>query len=336
MLYELARRGLFCLPAETAHDLTLRSLAVAERLGLLSLLVPAVAPKPVRVLGIDFPNPVGLAAGLDKNGECIDAFAALGFGFVEVGTVTPRPQPGNPRPRLFRIPQRQAIINRMGFNNHGVDVLVANVRRARFTGVLGINIGKNKDTPNEQALDDYLACLRKVHELASYVTVNISSPNTPGLRTLQHGGALRELVGGLREENERLALADGRRVPMLVKIAPDSTDEELATIAAVLVEFGIDGVIATNTTLARAGVEGLPHAQEQGGLSGAPLTSRSLQVVARLQQELQGRIPIVGVGGLMSAADALAMRDAGASLVQVYSGFIYRGPPLVKGIVDAW
>lgn len=336
MLYELARRGLFCLPAETAHDLTLRSLAVAERLGLLSLLVPAVAPKPLRVLGIDFPNPVGLAAGLDKNGECIDAFAALGFGFIEVGTVTPRPQPGNPRPRLFRIPQRQAIINRMGFNNHGVDVLVANVRRARFTGVLGINIGKNKDTPNEQALDDYVACLRKVHELASYVTVNISSPNTPGLRTLQHGGALRELVGGLREENERLALADGRRVPMLVKIAPDSTDEELATIAAVLVEFGIDGVIATNTTLARAGVEGLPHAQEQGGLSGAPLTSRSLQVVARLQQELQGRIPIVGVGGLMSAADALAMRDAGASLVQVYSGFIYRGPPLVKGIVDAW
>lgn len=336
MLYELARRGLFCLPAETAHDLTLRSLAVAERLGLLSLLVPAVAPKPLRVLGIDFPNPVGLAAGLDKNGECIDAFAALGFGFIEVGTVTPRPQPGNPRPRLFRIPQRQAIINRMGFNNHGVDVLVANVRRARFTGVLGINIGKNKDTPNEQALDDYVACLRKVHELASYVTVNISSPNTPGLRTLQHGGALRELVGGLREENERLALADGRRVPMLVKIAPDSTDEELATIAAVLVEFGIDGVIATNTTLARAGVEGLPHAQEQGGLSGAPLTLRSRQVVARLQQELQGRIPIVGVGGLMSAADALAMRDAGASLVQVYSGFIYRGPPLVKGIVDAW
>ena len=336
MLYDLARQGLFCLPAETSHDVTLRMLSLAQRLRLLDAFAARVPQKPVELFGLRFANPVGLAAGLDKNGDCIDAFAALGFGFIEIGTVTPRPQPGNPRPRLFRLPARQAIINRMGFNNHGVDYLVERVKRSSYRGVLGINIGKNKDTPNENALDDYVACLRKVHDHAGYVTVNISSPNTPGLRTLQHGDALRTLLDGLARERERLATASGRRIPLLVKIAPDSSEPEIAAIAAALLEFGIDGVIATNTTSSREGVEGLPHAGEQGGLSGAPLTARSSHVVSLLARELAGRMPIVGVGGILSAADALQKRDAGASLVQVYSGFIYRGPALVREVVDAW
>lgn len=336
MLFDLARGALFMLPAEAAHDLTLKTLASAESLHLLPSCNASFAQKPVSVCGIDFPNPVGLAAGLDKNGECIDAFAALGFGFIEVGTVTPRPQPGNPQPRLFRLPSSRAIINRMGFNNHGVDNLAGNVRRARYRGVLGINIGKNKDTPNERALDDYLFCLRKVHELASYVTVNISSPNTPGLRTLQHGDALRTLLGGLKEEQETLGRASGRRVPLLVKVSPDSTPAEVSAMADVLVEFEVDGVIATNTTAGRAGVEGMRHADEQGGLSGAPLAGLSKSVVAQLSRDLRGRLPIVGVGGICSSVDALAMREAGASLVQVYTGFIYRGPELVREIVRAW
>jgi len=336
VLYDLARQGLFCLPAETSHDVTLRMLSLAQRLRLLDAFAARVPQKPVELFGLRFANPVGLAAGLDKNGDCIDAFAALGFGFIEIGTVTPRPQPGNPRPRLFRLPARQAIINRMGFNNHGVDYLVERVKRSSYRGVLGINIGKNKDTPNENALDDYVACLRKVHDHAGYVTVNISSPNTPGLRTLQHGDALRTLLDGLARERERLATASGRRIPLLVKIAPDSSEPEIAAIAAALLEFGIDGVIATNTTSSREGVEGLPHAGEQGGLSGAPLTARSSHVVSLLARELAGRMPIVGVGGILSAADALQKRDAGASLVQVYSGFIYRGPALVREVVDAW
>lgn len=336
MLFDLARSALFMLPAEVAHDLTLKALASADSLHMLPACASRLPAKPVSAFGIEFPNPVGLAAGLDKNGECIDALAALGFGFVEVGTVTPRPQPGNPQPRLFRLPARQAIINRMGFNNHGVAALVANVRRARYRGVLGINIGKNKDTPNERALDDYLLCLRQVHELATYVTVNISSPNTPGLRTLQHGDALRVLLGGLKDEQEVLARADGRRVPMLVKISPDSTPAEISVIADVLVEFEMDGVIGTNTTAGRVGVEDSPHAEEQGGLSGAPLKTLSRSVVAQLSRDLHGRLPIIGVGGIGSAADALAMREAGASLVQVYTGFIYRGPGLVGEIVRAW
>ncbi len=336
MLYELARTGLFCLPAETAHELTLHALATAQRAGVIGLVAPQVPAKPVQCMGLTFPNPVGLAAGLDKNGDCIDAFGALGFGFVEIGTVTPRPQPGNPKPRLFRLPARQAIINRMGFNNHGVDHLVAAVKRSSFGGVLGINIGKNKDTPNENALDDYVACLRKVYDHASYVTVNISSPNTPGLRTLQHGDALRVLLDGLKLEQERLRGASGRHVPVVVKIAPDSTPAEISTMAQALVEFEIDGVIATNTTASREGVEGLPHAQEQGGLSGAPLTAKSTAVLAQLSRDLAGKVPVIGVGGILSAADALAKRDAGAGLVQVYTGFIYRGPALVKEIVEAW
>lgn len=336
MLFDLSRRMLFSLPAETAHDLTLHTLALSERLRLLSCAMPAVPAKPVQAFGLDFPNPVGLAAGLDKNGTCIDAFAALGFGFIEIGTVTPRPQAGNPLPRLFRLPERNAIINRMGFNNQGVDALVANVRRARYRGVLGINIGKNKDTATENALDDYLICLRKVYDHASYITVNISSPNTPGLRTLQHGDALRGLLDGISTARQQLQLASGRRVPLLVKIAPDSSEDELAAIAAALIEFGIDGVIATNTTMARDGVVGLAHAEEAGGLSGAPLTARSTAVIATLAAELAGRVPIVGVGGILSPADALAKRAAGASLVQVYTGFIYRGPSLVRDIVRAW
>ncbi|MFZ5756108.1 MAG: quinone-dependent dihydroorotate dehydrogenase [Pseudomonadota bacterium] len=335
-MFDLSRRLLFRLPADTSHELTLHMLAAAERMRLVSCALPKPVHKPVTVFGIRFPNPVGLAAGLDKNGECIDAFAALGFGFIEIGTVTPRAQPGNPLPRIFRLPERTAIINRMGFNNHGVDALVANVRRARYRGVLGINIGKNKDTPNEHALDDYLHCLRRVYDHASYVTVNISSPNTPGLRTLQHGDALRGLLDGLRGEQDRLHAASGRRVPLLVKIAPDSTEDELAAIAAALVEFGIDGVIATNTTSGREGVQGLPHADETGGLSGAPLTARSTAVVATLARELAGRVPIVGVGGIVAPEHALAKRDAGASLVQVYTGFIYRGPSLVRDIAKAW
>lgn len=340
MFYDLARHLLFCLPPELSHHLTLRGLTFAQRTNLLALMVPRVpvqpATAPITVMGIHFPNPVGLAAGLDKNGECINALAALGFGFVEIGTVTPRAQLGNPQPRLFRLPQRQALINRMGFNNHGVDVLVENVKRARFAGVLGINIGKNKDTPQEHALDDYLICLRRVYEHATYVTVNISSPNTPGLRVLQQGDALHGLLGGLKEEQLRLWRDTGRRVPLLVKIAPDLTGGEIVAMAQALTTFAIDGVIATNTTVSREGVEGLPHAQEQGGLSGAPLAAKSMAVVAQLARELNGRVPIIGVGGITSATDAAAMRDAGASLVQVYTGFIYRGPALIREIAGAW
>lgn len=336
MLYALVRRLLFLLPPETAHHVTLRLLAVANRLGLLRLVVPRVPAAPVRAFGLDFPNPVGLAAGLDKNGEYIDALAALGFGFIEVGTVTPRPQAGNPQPRLFRLPAAQAVINRMGFNNDGVEALVANVRRSRFRGVLGINIGKNKDTPNERALDDYVTCLQRVYPLASYVTVNISSPNTPGLRSLQHGEPLRELVDGLCEERDRLAAQHGRRVPLLVKIAPDLRAEELADTARVLRRSAVDGVIATNTTLSRDGVTGLPNADETGGLSGAPLTNRSTQVLADLVRLLEGSKPVIGVGGICTGADAAAKHRAGAQLVQVYTGFLYRGPALLADVARAW
>lgn len=309
---------------------------MAQRLHLLEALMPVVPDNPVKLMGLEFRNPVGLAAGLDKNGECIDAFAALGFGFIEIGTVTPRPQPGNPKPRLFRIPQRQAIINRMGFNNHGVEHLVANVRRASYQGVLGINIGKNKDTPNENALDDYVYCLRKVYEHASYVTVNISSPNTPGLRTLQHGDALRSLLSGLKAEQLVLQRASGKRVPVLVKISPDSTPDELSSMTQAIAEFEFEGVIATNTTSTRVGVEGMLHADEQGGLSGSPLRERSTDVIAHVTRELAGRLPVIGVGGILSADDALAKRQSGAALVQVYTGFIYRGPALVREVSAAW
>ena len=334
MLYELARPFLFHLDAETAHELALPSFKLLHRLGLPGLPGKAIPGTRVTAMGLEFPNPVGLAAGLDKNGEFIDALAAFGFGFIEVGTVTPRPQPGNPRPRMFRIVERKAIINRLGFNSAGVERVVENVRRTRYGGILGINIGKNFDTPLERAVDDYLAGLERVYPLASYVTVNISSPNTKNLRDLQQAAALGALLAQLARARDRLARQHGRRVPLAVKIAPDLDDQALAAIANALVEFGIDAVIATNTTVSRQGVERLPHASEAGGLSGAPLRPLATAAVRNLGAALAGRVPIIGVGGIMSAADAREKLDAGASLVQLYTGLVYRGPVLVREIVS--
>ena len=286
-------------------------------------------------MGLQFANPVGLAAGLDKNGDAIDGFAQLGFGFVEIGTVTPRPQPGNPKPRLFRLPEAEAVINRMGFNNQGVDHLLERVRAAKFKGVLGINIGKNFDTPVERAVDDYLACLDKVYAHASYVTVNVSSPNTPGLRSLQFGDSLKELLEALRRRQEDLAQEHGKRVPLAIKIAPDMSDEETALVASALLGADMDAVIATNTTLSREGVEGLAHADEAGGLSGAPVRDKSTHIVKVLAGELSGRLPIIAVGGITEGKHAAEKIAAGASLVQIYSGFIYKGPALIREAVDA-
>ncbi len=287
------------------------------------------ADDPRTVMGLTFPNPLGLAAGLDKNGECIDGLAALGFGHIEIGTVTPLPQPGNPKPRLFRIPQANAIINRMGFNNDGVDKLIANVKSAQYKGILGINIGKNAVTPIEQAANDYLICLRKVYPLASYVTVNISSPNTKNLRDLQSEDALNDLLRSLKQEQQQLADTHGKYVPLALKIAPDLDAEQVKQIARLLMMHHIDGVIATNTTLSREGVEGMVHGDEAGGLSGAPVRDKSTAVIGQLAAELQGALPIIGVGGVLRGADAAEKLKAGASLVQVYSGLVYRGPELV-------
>jgi dihydroorotate dehydrogenase len=286
-------------------------------------------------MGLAFPNPVGLAAGLDKNGEYIDALAALGFGFLEIGTVTPRPQPGNPAPRLFRLPKASALINRLGFNNHGVDRLVENVRRSTWRGVLGINIGKNFDTPVERAADDYLACLRKVYELASYVTVNISSPNTKGLRSLQEAAQLEALLAALSAERDALAATHGRRVPLALKIAPDLEVAQVAAVAESLRKYRFDAVIATNTTIDRDTVTGLPHAEEGGGLSGAPLIAKSTAIAAQLARDLGPAVPVIGVGGIMRAADAAAKIAAGAALVQLYTGLIYEGPRLVHDCIEA-
>jgi dihydroorotate dehydrogenase len=336
VIYEIARPLLFALDPEKAHDLTLHKLAQAHRFGATRWLVSSVADDPIEKMGLRFRNPVGLAAGLDKNGAFIDALGSLGFGFVEVGTVTPRPQPGNPKPRLFRLPQANALINRFGFNNDGLDRFVANVKASQsFSadgGVLGLNIGKNADTPIESALDDYVTCLRGVYPLlverAGYVTVNISSPNTRGLRSLQDDQALQALMAGLLDARRRLADQHGKRVPMAVKIAPDLADADLPRVAEALVEFEVDAIIATNTTLARDHVRGL-HATEAGGLSGAPLLERSTTVVAALAQQLRGRLPIIGVGGVLTADDAAAKIAAGASLVQLYTGLVFRGPALV-------
>jgi dihydroorotate dehydrogenase len=291
--------------------------------------------KPVTVAGMTFDNPVGLAAGLDKNGDCIDAFGSMGFGFVEIGTVTPRPQPGNPKPRLFRLPEKQAIINRMGFNNKGVDHLVEQVKRAQFSGPIGINIGKNKDTEESKALEDYLICLNKVYPYASYITINISSPNTPGLRNLQYGEALDKLLAGLKAAQETLTQTHSKYVPLFIKIAPDLSDVEIESIAQSLIKSEMDGVIATNTTLSRDAVQGLQHAEEMGGLSGSVMTQMSLDVTRKLANALDRAMPIIGVGGIDSPEAAQARLDAGASLVQVYSAFIYQGPSLVKRIVNA-
>ena len=333
MLYNFIRPALFQLDPETAHHLTLQSLSAFSRLGALNPFKQATVGQPRTVMGLNFPNPVGLAAGLDKNGECIDGLAALGFGFIEIGTVTPRAQPGNPKPRLFRLPEAQAIINRMGFNNEGVDYLLRQVSQARYSGILGINIGKNKDTPVEQALDDYLIGLRKVYSAASYVTVNISSPNTPGLRSLQSGEHLDQLLKGLMAERARLATQHDRIVPIAVKIAPDLDPAEIESIADALVRYGADAVIATNTTSARNGVEHLKHGSESGGLSGHPVLAASTAVVGQLARHLDGKLPIIACGGILGLADAQRKLDAGASLVQIYSGLIYRGPALVQELV---
>ncbi|MGB7655615.1 MAG: quinone-dependent dihydroorotate dehydrogenase [Novosphingobium sp.] len=329
-MYPLLRPALFHLDTETAHHLTLASLNAAYSLGLSELIAPRIPEDPRSVMGLTFPNPVGLAAGLDKNGDCINGLAALGFGFIEIGTITPLPQAGNPKPRLFRLPPAQAIINRMGFNNDGVDKLVSNVQRAHFKGILGINIGKNAVTPIENAADDYLICLRKVYEHASYVTVNISSPNTKNLRQLQDENELNKLLSLLKAEQQKLADKHGKYVPIALKIAPDMEDEQIIQIARLLVQHGIDGVIATNTTVSREGVENLKHGAETGGLSGAPVRDKSTAVIRRLAAELLGAVPIIGVGGILNGADAAEKIAAGASLVQIYSGLIYRGPALIS------
>lgn len=332
MIYPLLRKFFFALDAETAHGLGMAGIDLAKAARLSCLLAPRVPPDPVRVMGLDFPNPVGLAAGLDKNGEHVDALAAQGFGFIEVGTVTPRAQPGNPKPRLFRIPERQAIINRMGFNNDGVEKLLSNLAATNFPragGILGINIGKNFDTPIERAADDYLLCLDRVYPVAAYVAVNISSPNTRNLRELQRDEALDALLGSLKDAQARLADRHGRYVPLALKVAPDLEALQIQAIATLLRRHRMDGVIATNTTLARTGVEGLPNAEQAGGLSGAPLLARSTAVIGQLAAALAGEVPIIGVGGIMNGADAAAKIAAGARLVQFYTGFIYRGPELI-------
>lgn len=338
MLYSLARKIFFSLDAETAHGLGLNGLGFLHAAGLSCLMGKKAPECPVEVMGLTFPNPVGLAAGLDKNGECIDGMAAMGFGFIEVGTVTPRPQPGNPRPRLFRIEEKRAIINRMGFNNQGVDHLLKNVALSQFPkcgGILGINIGKNFDTPIEKAADDYLICLDKVYTAASYVTVNISSPNTKNLRDLQRDDALDDLLGKLKAAQTRLAQQHGKYTPLVLKIAPDLEDAQIQAIADLLRRHRIDGVIATNTTLSRQGVEGCKYGNEAGGLSGEPVRDLSTQVIGKLATALQGELPIIGVGGILSGADAREKIEAGAKLVQIYSGFIYRGPDLVREAATA-
>lgn len=333
LLYSAARPLLFSLDPETAHNLTLPALRSAARLGL-TRLISRPKPDPRTVMGLNFPNPVGLAAGLDKDGAYIDGLAALGFGFIEVGTVTPRAQPGNPKPRMFRLPAANALINRMGFNNGGIDAFVRNVQASRFyqegQGILGLNIGKNANTPIERATDDYLTCLEKVYPYAAYVTINISSPNTKNLRQLQQASELDDLLSRLKQSQAALADQHSRYVPIVLKIAPDLDGEQVKAIADALQRHKIDGVIATNTTIARDAVQGLPHAQEAGGLSGAPVRPLSDRVVAALYQELGGALPIIGVGGILSGADAQAKIDAGASLVQLYTGLIYRGPALVR------
>ncbi|CAH1386626.1 quinone-dependent dihydroorotate dehydrogenase [Candidatus Nitrotoga sp. M5] len=334
-MYPLIRPLLFSFNAETAHLITLETLQLAYRLGLLPMFVKHPKDNPHKVMGLTFPNPVGLAAGLDKNGDHINALARLGFGFIEIGTVTPRPQEGNPKPRLFRLPEAQGIINRMGFNNHGVDALIENVKRADYRGILGINIGKNFDTPIEHAATDYLTGLRRVYTYASYVAINISSPNTKNLRQLQGNDELDALLTQLKTEQEKLADTHGKYVPLALKIAPDLNSEQIRQIATLLQRHRIDGVIATNTTLTRAGVEHLSQHAETGGLSGAPLRDKSTAVIRELAIALQGTLPIIGVGGILSGDDAAEKIHAGAALIQTYSGLIYRGPGLINECVKA-
>ncbi len=334
-MYGLARSLLFQLDAERAHELGMAGLEAAYRTGLNPLLAAKPKPLKTKAFGIEFPNPVGCAAGLDKNGAHIDALMAMGFGFVEIGTVTPRPQEGNPKPRMFRLKEHEAIINRLGFNNHGVDALVKNVERSKREGILGINIGKNKDTPNERAADDYIYCLERVYDLADYITVNISSPNTQGLRDLQSEDALRKFIYELRTAQEDLSSVRGHRVPMLVKIAPDLSESELDGIAEVFNAVKLDGVIAGNTTISRNMISNHPLSAQVGGLSGKPLYEKSTTTLRRLRLRLDDNIPIIGVGGISSGADAVGKVSAGAQLVQIYTGFIYHGPQLIGDCVTA-
>nr|WP_086938600.1 quinone-dependent dihydroorotate dehydrogenase [Thaumasiovibrio occultus] len=336
MLYPLARAAIFQLDPEKAHDLTMKNFKRFTGTPLDLFYRQSVPFKPVHVMGLSFKNPVGLAAGLDKDGECIEAFGAMGFGFIEVGTVTPRPQSGNPQPRLFRVLEAEGIINRMGFNNHGVDNLVENVKKAKYDGIIGINIGKNKDTPIESGKDDYLICMEKVYAHAGYIAVNISSPNTPDLRSLQFGEALDDLLSALKEKQAELAEKEGKYVPVALKIAPDLTDDEIVQVAESCLRHKMDGVVATNTTLERGLVKGMKHCDEMGGLSGRPLQHKSTEVIRKLYAVLKEEIPIIGVGGIDSAVSAREKVEAGAKLVQVYSGFIYHGPKLVKDIVTNW
>jgi dihydroorotate dehydrogenase len=337
--YPLARAALFSMDPEEAHEHTLRALRRSQDCGITRRLLSQNPPSlPRTVMGLPLRNPVGLAAGLDKNGACIDGLAMLGFGFIEVGTVTPRAQPGNPKPRMFRLPRARCLINRMGFNNDGLDTFVANVQRSqwrRHGGILGLNIGKNADTPIERAVDDYLLCLDGVYPHADYVTVNISSPNTRNLRSLQSHDALDALLGALHQRREALADRHGRRTPLVVKIAPDLTEAEVDGIAELIPRHGIDGIIATNTTLSRAAVRGLPHEDEAGGLSGPPVHELSLAVIRRLRTHLGHETAIIGVGGIESGRQAVEKIQAGADAVQLYTGLIYRGPALVEDCVRA-
>ena len=333
MYYPFVRKALFQLDPERAHEFTFQQLRRITGTPLAALVRQNVPEKPVQCMGLTFKNPLGLAAGLDKNGECIDALGAMGFGSIEIGTVTPRPQPGNDKPRLFRLVEAEGLINRMGFNNLGVDHLVENVKKAHFDGILGINIGKNKDTPVELGKDDYLICMEKVYAYAGYIAVNISSPNTPGLRSLQYGEALDDLLSAIKNKQNELQTIHHKYVPVAVKIAPDLSPEELIQVADSLVRHNIDGVIATNTTLDRSLVQGMKNCDEAGGLSGRPVQLKSTEIIRALSAELKGRLPIIGVGGIDSVIAAREKMAAGASLVQIYSGFIFKGPPLIKEIV---
>ncbi len=335
-MYQLARKFLFMLDPELAHEFSMGMMGAMNSVSAMNALSANPVSNPVELMGLTFDNPVGLAAGLDKNGDHFNALGKLGFGHVEIGTITPRPQPGNPKPRLFRVPQANAIINRMGFNNLGVKHMVKRLEQRQFDGVLGVNIGKNFDTPVENALDDYLICMDAVYSHADYITVNISSPNTPGLRSLQFGESLKNLIAGLKDRQQTLAGTHGREVPLAVKIAPDMSIEEVEQIAEVFLAHELDAVIATNTTIDHSATESYPNGSEQGGVSGAPAFTQSTKVLAAMNKQLEGKIPLIGVGGIMSAQDALQKKEAGASLVQVYTGFIYQGPELIADISKAW
>lgn len=332
MFFDLAKKFMFSRDPEWAHDFALNNLSRFANTPLSLAWKQTVPNKPVELLGMTFPNPVGLAAGLDKNGRCIDGFSQMGFGFIEIGTITPLAQPGNDKPRIFRLPEKNAIINRMGFNNGGVDALVENVKAANYKGILGINIGKNKDTPNEKGHEDYVKCMHKVYQYADYITVNISSPNTPGLRDLQFGDSLTILLSAVKEAQLSLQVIHGKYVPILVKIAPDMDDIAISQVVDCIVTQGMDGIIATNTTLSREAVKGLEHANEMGGLSGDPVREMSTNVIKKIRN-INATIPIIGVGGVDGPQAAQEKLDAGANLVQIYSNFIYQGPKLIKDIV---